>query len=163
MLCYNIQHERCASTSSSSTSRLAQLVLYFQTTLMQHLRILCWFGLILPVVSAGFFNWRTKDLIVPACIVGGVCLKSCVKVVTSGDECLVERFGKYNRRLGAGWHWIWKPVEVVSFHVTTREQVFDVPTQQCYTKDTARYEPMRWYISKFKTSNRPSTISKMFG
>jgi regulator of protease activity HflC (stomatin/prohibitin superfamily) len=104
---------------------------------MQRLRILCWFGLILPVVSAGFFDWRTKDLVVPACIVGGVCLKSCLKVVTSGDECLVERWGKYNRRLGAGWHWIWKPVEAVSFHATTREQVLDVPPQQCYTKDNA--------------------------
>jgi regulator of protease activity HflC (stomatin/prohibitin superfamily) len=75
--------------------------------------------------------------LIPSCIVGGICLKSCIKVVTTGDEALVERMGKYHRRLGAGWHWIWKPLDKVSFHVTTREQVLDIEPQQCYTLDNA--------------------------
>lgn len=62
---------------------------------------------------------------------------SCLQVVTSGDECLVERLGVYNRKLGPGWHLVLKPFETVSFHVTTREQVLDVPPQQCYTLDNA--------------------------
>ena len=62
---------------------------------------------------------------------------SCLQVVTSGDECLVERFGRYHRKLGPGWHIVLKPFECVSFHVTTREQVLDVPPQQCYTLDNA--------------------------
>ena len=62
---------------------------------------------------------------------------SCVKVVTTGNECLVERFGKYHRKLDPGWHWITRPFETVSFHVTTREQVMDVPPQQCHTVDNA--------------------------
>ena len=73
----------------------------------------------------------------PVCISTCIGLRSCLKVVRSGDECLVERMGKYHRRLGPGWHWIWKPLESVSFHATTREQVLDVPPQQCYTTDNA--------------------------
>jgi len=38
---------------------------------------------------------------------------SCLQVVTSGDECLVERFGMYNRKLGPGWHFVLKPFETV--------------------------------------------------
>ena len=61
----------------------------------------------------------------------------CLKVVTTGDECLIERFGKYHRKLEAGWHLVLPFVETISFKSTTREQVLDVPPQQCYTKDNA--------------------------
>jgi len=75
--------------------------------------------------------------------VGGIALcgcfglASCLKVVTTGDECLIERFGRYHRKLDAGWHFLVPIVETISFEVTTREQVLDVPPQQCYTKDNA--------------------------
>ena len=36
---------------------------------------------------------------------------TCLQVVTSGDECLVERFGRYHRKLGPGWHLVIKPFE----------------------------------------------------
>lgn len=62
---------------------------------------------------------------------------SCLQIVTSGDECLVERLGVFHRKLGPGWHLVLKPFESVSFHVTTRERVLDVPPQQCYTLDNA--------------------------
>lgn len=62
---------------------------------------------------------------------------SSLKIITSGDECLVERFGKYHRKIGPGWHLIFHPFETISFHATTREQVLDVPPQQCYTLDNA--------------------------
>ena len=73
------------------------------------------------------------------CLAATVC---CVplfflKIITTGDECLVERFGKYNRKLGPGWHLILPPFESISFQATTREQVLDVPPQQCYTLDNA--------------------------
>ena len=72
------------------------------------------------------------------CLAAAACYSlSCLHIVTSGDECLVERFGKYHRNLAPGWHIVLKPFETVSFHVTTREQVLDVPPQQCYTLDNA--------------------------
>jgi len=62
---------------------------------------------------------------------------SCIKIITSGDEALIERLGKYNRRLGPGLHFIFRPFETVSYEATIREQVLDVPPQQCYTLDNA--------------------------
>lgn len=82
--------------------------------------------------SKSFFPKKLATLTAAACYT-----LSCLQVVTSGDECLVERFGKYHRKLEPGWHLVLKPFESVSFHVTTREQVLDVPPQQCYTLDNA--------------------------
>jgi regulator of protease activity HflC (stomatin/prohibitin superfamily) len=74
-------------------------------------------------------------------IVGGVataCIGfSCLKIVTTGNECLVERFGKFHRKLSPGYHFVARPFEGVSYQATTREQVMDVPPQQCYTLDNA--------------------------
>jgi len=89
-------------------------------------------------VHAGTF-WNP---VVRTCVVAGSCAvilggAPCLKIVTTGDECLVERFGQFNRRLGPGWHLVLRPFESVSFHGTTREQVLDVPPQQCYTLDNA--------------------------
>merc|ERR1719491_624631 len=41
---------------------------------------------------------------------------SCLKIVTSGDECLVERFGKYHRCLGPGYHFLIPIIDQVSYH-----------------------------------------------
>ena len=102
--------------------------------------------------TSAFF--RNKAL--TSCIIGAAWYSfSCLQIVTSGDECLVERFGKFvsrelsccflfismcinlhsslplqHRKLSPGWHFVFKPFECVSFHVTTREQVLDVPPQQ---------------------------------
>lgn len=76
-----------------------------------------------------------------AAVAGGVvtaCLGfSCLKVITTGNECLVERFGRFHRKLSPGYHLIGRPFERISYRATTREQVMDVPPQQCYTLDNA--------------------------
>jgi regulator of protease activity HflC (stomatin/prohibitin superfamily) len=75
---------------------------------------------------------------IKTCLIALTCYSlSCLQIITSGNECLVERFGRYHRKLGPGWHFILKPFESVSFYATTREQVLDVPPQQCYTLDNA--------------------------
>lgn len=91
-----------------------------------------------PSIRGIHTSLSRKKALVTTCIIAAASYSlSCLKIVTSGDECLVERFGKYHRKLGPGWHFIVKPFESVSFHVTTREQVLDVPPQQCYTLDNA--------------------------
>ena len=55
----------------------------------------------------------------------------------SGDECLVERLGKYHRKLGPGLHFVLKPFETISFKDTLREQLLDIPPQECFTLDNA--------------------------
>ncbi|KAL7535738.1 hypothetical protein ACHAXR_006697, partial [Thalassiosira sp. AJA248-18] len=87
-----------------------------------------------PVGGKGSFRKKALSTCIVAAAVYSL---NCLQIVTTGDECLVERFGKYHRRLGPGWHLVLKPFECVSFHVTTREQVLDIPPQQCYTLDNA--------------------------
>ena len=68
----------------------------------------------------------------------GACLPfSCTTSVSTGNECLVERFGKYHRRLTPGWHVVYWPIESISMKGSLREQVLDVPPQHCYTRDNA--------------------------
>lgn len=67
-----------------------------------------------------------------------LCLPLCwTQQVETGRECLVERFGRYHRRLTPGWHLVCSPFETVSMRGSLREQVLDIPSQQCYTRDNA--------------------------
>lgn len=77
-------------------------------------------------------------------VIGGACAGAVatiglagLKVVTSGNTCLIERMGKYHRQLQPGWHWTVPIIESQSMYGTIREQVLDVPPQQCYTRDNA--------------------------
>ena len=79
-----------------------------------------------------------NEVIAQACAMGAVIgAATCVKIISTGDECLIERLGKYNRSLGPGIHLIWKPFECISFQDTLREQICDVPPQECFTADNA--------------------------
>ena len=69
-----------------------------------------------------------------ACIALGIC---SVRIVGTGSEALVERLGKYHRRLEPGLNLILPGIESVSAHMSTREQVLDVPPQPCITSDNA--------------------------
>ena len=67
-----------------------------------------------------------------------LCLPVCwTEQVETGRECLVERFGRYHRRLTPGWHLVCSPFEAISMRGSLREQVLDIPSQQCYTRDNA--------------------------
>ena len=79
-----------------------------------------------------------KETITACCVGAAVGVASCLKVISTGDECLVERLGKYNRSLGPGIHFISKPFETVSFKDTLKEQILDVPPQECFTADNAQ-------------------------
>ncbi|BAC09736.1 SPFH domain-containing protein [Thermosynechococcus vestitus] len=60
---------------------------------------------------------------------------SAIRVVNQGNMALVERLGRYNRRLGPGFSLIWPVFERVVFEETIREKVLDIPPQQCITRD----------------------------
>ena len=78
-----------------------------------------------------------RGVAIGSCVFSACAAGACLQIVTAGNECLVERFGKYDRKLLPGWHFLFRPFEAVSFHATTREQVLDVAPQQCYTLDNA--------------------------
>jgi regulator of protease activity HflC (stomatin/prohibitin superfamily) len=58
-----------------------------------------------------------------------------VKVIPQGDEALVERLGKFDRKLPAGLNILVPGVETIAYRDTTREKVFDIPPQTCITRD----------------------------
>jgi len=57
------------------------------------------------------------------------------KVINQGEEAIVATFGKYKCKLSAGPHFLIPIVDSVVYRASLREQVLDVPPQQCITKD----------------------------
>ena len=51
---------------------------------------------------------------------------SSVKIVGTGEVLLLERLGKYSRRLEPGLHFTVPLIDRVSFSSTLRERVFDI-------------------------------------
>ncbi|MEO2069621.1 MAG: SPFH domain-containing protein [Desulfurobacteriaceae bacterium] len=58
-----------------------------------------------------------------------------VKVVPQKEEWIVERLGRYHRRLGAGLHFIIPFVDSLIAKVSLKERVLDIPSQEVITKD----------------------------
>ena len=84
--------------------------------------------------------WRNRmnqRLLLSSCAVGAICCAACVHIVSTGDQCLVERLGKFHRELNPGLNFIVPFVDNISFRDTLREQVLDVPPQECFTLDNA--------------------------
>jgi regulator of protease activity HflC (stomatin/prohibitin superfamily) len=70
-----------------------------------------------------------------ALVLGGSAL-SGVKIVTQGNEALVETLGKYNgKKLKPGLNFVIPVYERVAYQATIRERVLDIPPQQCITRD----------------------------
>lgn len=61
---------------------------------------------------------------------------SGVKIITQGNEALVEMLGKYNgKKLKPGLNYIIPVLERVAYQQTIRERVLDIPPQSCITRD----------------------------
>ncbi|MFJ8528424.1 SPFH domain-containing protein [Bacillus sp. NPDC094106] len=67
-------------------------------------------------------------------IVLGIVLSS-IKVVTTGQVYIVERFGKFHRQLEPGWHFIYPFVDFVRAKVSTKQQIIDIEPQKVITSD----------------------------
>ncbi len=78
-----------------------------------------------------------QKIILNSCIIGVVCVAACIKIVSTGDQCLVERLGKFHKILNPGLNILVPFIDNVSFKDTVREQVLDIPPQECYTLDNA--------------------------
>lgn len=64
-----------------------------------------------------------------------VALLKSARVVPQREQFVVERLGKFSRTLDAGFHILIPFVDRVAYRHTFKEQVFDVPSQSCITKD----------------------------
>lgn len=58
-----------------------------------------------------------------------------LRIVSEGNEALVERLGKFNRKLAPGLHLITPLLDTIVVEDTNREKVLDIPPQNTITKD----------------------------
>lgn len=63
-----------------------------------------------------------------------VILKSA-RIVPQRENFVIERLGKYSRTLDSGFHFLIPFVDKVAYRQTLKEEVIDVPQQNCVTKD----------------------------
>ncbi len=64
----------------------------------------------------------------------------CAVVVPQKKAYIVERLGKYQATLEAGFHILMPIIDRVAYKHTLKEQTIDVPPQQCITRDNITVE-----------------------
>lgn len=62
------------------------------------------------------------------------------KIVNEGNQALVERLGRYHKKLDPGLNYIVPFIDRIAVEDTVREQVLDIPPQQAITKDNIALE-----------------------
>jgi regulator of protease activity HflC (stomatin/prohibitin superfamily) len=60
-----------------------------------------------------------------------------VRIVPQGSKHVVQRLGKYHKTLGPGLNIIFPYIDRVSYKVTTKDIVLDIPSQDVITRDNA--------------------------
>jgi regulator of protease activity HflC (stomatin/prohibitin superfamily) len=68
-------------------------------------------------------------------IIIGFTLNSSVKVISTSDQAIVERLGKYRRTLKPGLQFIIPVAEKIVYYDTNRERLLDIDPQEVITKD----------------------------
>ncbi|PJZ78914.1 SPFH domain-containing protein [Leptospira neocaledonica] len=63
-----------------------------------------------------------------------------VRIVSAQECIIVERLGRYNRTLHAGFHILIPFIDDDAYYHTLKEQAIDVPPQTCITKDNVKVE-----------------------
>lgn len=88
------------------------------------------------------FNFA--DSVLPILVIGAVFLIflfiKYVRIVPQNEAFVVERLGRYNGTLISGLHILIPFFDRVSYKHTLKEQVIDVPSQNCITRDNISVE-----------------------
>lgn len=77
------------------------------------------------------------------------------KLINEGNEALVERLGRYHRKLKPGLNFIVPVVDQIVMEDTTREQVLDIKPQKVITNDNVYLEVdgvINWRITDMEKS-----------
>ncbi len=81
----------------------------------------------------GFSSGSTVLLLIAILII--VTLYKSAKIVPNQEAFIVERLGKFNKVLYAGFHILIPYLDVIAYRRTLKELVLDVPQQTCITRD----------------------------
>ena len=73
-------------------------------------------------------------------ILAFIFLVSSVKIIKQAELGIVEKLGKYNRKIDPGLRFILPIVERVAFRIDMRTQVMESPSQSVITKDNVGVE-----------------------
>jgi regulator of protease activity HflC (stomatin/prohibitin superfamily) len=65
---------------------------------------------------------------------------SSVRIIKEGDEALVERLGRFHRKLQPGLNFIVPALDYVAYKTSLRERILDVAKQNAITKDNVFLE-----------------------
>lgn len=84
-------------------------------------------------------NTALIALVMLTALIVVILLKSAV-IVPQKSEYIIERLGKYSRTLGAGFHILIPFLDRVAYRFVLKEEVFDIPSQTCITKDNVTVE-----------------------
>ncbi|MBN1412620.1 MAG: paraslipin [Spirochaetales bacterium] len=63
-----------------------------------------------------------------------------IRIVPAQNAYIVERLGKYNKTLEAGFHILIPFMDKVRYKHSLKERAIDVPSQPCFTKDNVKVE-----------------------
>lgn len=69
-----------------------------------------------------------------------ITLFKTARVVPNKEAYIVERLGKFNATLEAGFHILFPWIDAIAYKHTLKEQAVDVPSQACITKDNIQVE-----------------------
>ena len=85
------------------------------------------------------------NALIPLYIIGGlfafivlIALLRSIRIVTTQTALIVERLGKYNKTLEAGFHLLIPFIDKVRYKHNLKEQAVDVPAQDCFTQDNVK-------------------------
>lgn len=78
------------------------------------------------------------DLITIVIILFTVFVLMTFKIIPNHQKAVLERLGQYNKTLYPGFHFIIPFVDRIAYKHDMREQVLDIPAQQCITKDNVQ-------------------------
>jgi regulator of protease activity HflC (stomatin/prohibitin superfamily) len=78
-------------------------------------------------------------VIAVAILVVVILVKTAV-IVPQKSEYIIERLGKYNNSLAAGFHILIPFLDKVAYKFSLKEEVTDIPSQTCITKDNVTVE-----------------------
>jgi regulator of protease activity HflC (stomatin/prohibitin superfamily) len=64
----------------------------------------------------------------------------CIRIVPNRTTYILERFGRFQKRLGPGIHVMIPFIDNVAYTRDLREESIEVPPQECFTKDNVKVE-----------------------
>ncbi|CAJ1966340.1 unnamed protein product [Cylindrotheca closterium] len=70
-------------------------------------------------------------------VIAAASVAASAKIVSQGDVAIVERLGKFHQILNPGLHFTIPLVDRLRTRLSRREQVFDIPPQECISLDNA--------------------------